>query len=409
MWIALFVLLILCSITGLGWMLSRADREEAEQRIESLNEQIGELEQTVSGELARMEALRAGLGMGVTPITREFRVIPAFQKLSERDGEPISPCFKSLWNRTEVCPECPVEEAFETGELAVSEHRVELESGEEQFFRVIAAPVLAADGKSDHVLELVQDITERRRLETQLLRAAKLAALGELASSIAHEINNPLTSISAYAEQLSEAAKKPDLAERDSFKKFPKHLATIRKNVKRCKDITMGLLNFTRGVDAPPAKVDIARALADTLSLVEPEARQRAIVVETEIDEGLHPVLGQKGELQQVMLNLLTNALDASPEGGTVSIRARQEGGEVCLEFEDRGEGIPQEHRSDLFSPFFTTKSTGLGTGLGLAICSRIVKQLNGSITFDSSPERGTLFTVRLASSASPVTRNEAA
>lgn len=376
-------------------------REAAERDLERLREEFSVVQ-------ARLQAVSQGLKMGVSVVGPDLRLIDSCDGPSGGENSD-QPCYQRLWNRTEVCEDCPAARAFQSGRPEAGEVTTGTDSSDRQYYQVITSPVRGLDGKVTQVVELARDITERRRIEVQLLQAGKMAALGELAASIAHDINNPLASISAYAEQLADAAQHPALTASPEFKKFPGHLATIRKNVKRCKEITSALLDFARKKEEPVQPVDISMALDETLSLVEHEARQTGKRIERELPDDLPAVLGQRGEFQQVLLNLLTNALDASSPGGVVAVRARTVQGEVAIDIEDRGTGIAPGDRDHVFSPFFTTKPPGKGTGLGLAICSRIVKRMKGRLTFVTEEGVGTTFTVWLGVARLRARQREAA
>ncbi|MBI4870365.1 MAG: hypothetical protein HY814_02230 [Candidatus Riflebacteria bacterium] len=404
----LFVLAL--GAAGGGWIVNRR-RHQDRARLEDAEREVFRLQQEAVLQDARVTAISRGLKMGLTAVGPDLTVLddPATGGGQQgQEGHGRVKCFARLWNRTEACEECPAGRAFESGNPEASEVITGNGQSDREYYQVISSPVQGQDGQVTHVLEMVRDVTDRRRIEVHLLQAGKMAALGELAASIAHDINNPLASISAYAEQLAEAAQQPGLLSLQEFKKFPGHLATIRKNVKRCKEITYALLNFARRKEEPVEVVDVPLALEDTLSLVEHEARLGGKKIERQMPDCLPPVLGQRSELQQLFLNLLTNALDASPPGSAVTVRARVADRELAVDVEDRGTGIAASDRDHIFSPFFTTKPPGKGTGLGLAICARIIKKMKGRITFVTEEGAGTTFTVWLGLARPPLRPREA-
>jgi signal transduction histidine kinase len=409
------VLIAVVAIAGTFALMQRKMRREFLRRDgwrENVEAELARLRVKESTQGAQLEAMSQGLKLAVTPVGPDMRVLPPPDVKScegKCETKPGDPCYQVLWNRSEVCEDCPATRSFESGHAEAGEVVTGSGPGDRQYYQVITSPVHDPNGQVTHVLEMVRDVSDRRRIEVQLLQAGKMAALGELAASIAHEMNNPLASISAYAEQLVEAAKHPALTALPEFRKFPGHLTVIRKNVKRCSEIMRTLLDFARQKEEAPELIDLEAALVETMALVEFDARHQGITVERHIPEGLSRVRCQRGELQQVFLNLLTNALDASPPGSSISVRARDAEDEIAIEFEDHGCGIPEANREQIFSPFFTTKPQGKGTGLGLAICTRILKRMRGRLTFATQEGQGTTFTVWLAKAQSPTGNSEAA
>ncbi|MBC7931422.1 MAG: PAS domain S-box protein, partial [Rubrivivax sp.] len=254
------------------------------------------------------------------------------------------------------------------------------------------APLKRADATiHTGVLVVLEDVTSRVRLEEQLQQREKLSSIGLLAAGVAHEINTPLTGVSSYTQMLLGM-----LAETD-----PKHalLQKIRRQTDRATGIVNNLLNFSRtGNVTEFADVDLNRVLDDTLQLLEPQLRHSRIELGREYAEDLPRVYGNAGKLQQVFTNLLLNARDAIPDGG--SVRLRTSGGSerdaVTIEVVDTGIGIAPENVARIYDPFFTTKGVGRGTGLGLAVSYGIVQEHSGHISVESAPGRGTTFRITL-------------
>ena len=223
-----------------------------------------------------------------------------------------------------------------------------------------------------------------------------MAAIGELAAGVAHEINNPVAIISGGAEQLQFLIDHFRGRPEEMSERLSRHVEVIREQAERCKKITQGLLNFARKTETHTIKVDIANLLKEAVALVENRTRSEGKKVEICLPAELPCLNADPHQLDQVFLNLVNNALDAVDTGDTVIVKAYTEGDAVAIEFIDEGTGIPEENLKKIFDPFFTTKAVGKGTGLGLAICFGIVQQMNGAILVDSTPGRGTTFTVRL-------------
>jgi signal transduction histidine kinase len=242
----------------------------------------------------------------------------------------------------------------------------------------------------EHARTLEQQVQERTE---QLVRAHRLAAVGELAAGIAHGLNNPLASAAASAEKLLDLQER-DRAELD--KRLPDHLRRILRNTDRCKHITQSLLSFARESRFSPRPVAPAAVLREAAAVLEPEAESRGIALEVHADDPMPLVVADPEALTQVLVNLLSNALDASPAGSAVTMQATAGDNELCLSVTDRGTGIPAEDLERVFRPFYTTKPPGQGTGLGLSVAQGIVEQLGGHIVLHSRPGEGSRFEVRL-------------
>jgi PAS domain S-box-containing protein len=244
------------------------------------------------------------------------------------------------------------------------------------------------DGSARGLVVTIDDVTEQVRREEEVQRREHLASIGLLASGIAHEVNTPLTGISSYAQLL--------LERRDPGDPEYETLRTIEQQAFRASGIASSLLNFSRQRDGDHQTIDLDGLVAETLQLFEPHLRGRPIRLRRLVDGPLPGVSGNRGRIQQVLMNLLLNAVDAMPQGGDLTLAAGARGGRVTLEISDTGVGIPREHLDRICDPFFTTKSRGKGTGLGLSITYGIIKEHAGTLTVDSRPGHGSRFTVSL-------------
>ena len=257
------------------------------------------------------------------------------------------------------------------------------------------------------IVSIARDITDRQRAEDdrakiqrQLLQAEKLAALGQLAAGVAHEINNPLATIAGCAEGLLDRASHPSLRAQPEFQDFPDYLAVIEDEAYRCKEITGGLLQFVRAETADREPSDINLLLEKSLELTSHQSRFSGLELQLELSPHLPVLQANSNRLRQVFLALAINALEACGGKGSLTVRTlmrpSQTGDEVAIEFEDTGCGIPPELLGKIFEPFFTTKGEQRGTGLGLAICQGIVAEHGGRIEVESAVGRGSLFRVIL-------------
>ncbi|HZR25436.1 MAG TPA: ATP-binding protein [Vicinamibacterales bacterium] len=237
---------------------------------------------------------------------------------------------------------------------------------------------------------LVEDITDRVRLEEQLQISEKMASIGLLAAGVAHEVNTPLTGISSFTQMLLEGADPDD----------PKTalLEKIEKQTFRAAKIVNSLLNLSRPAQVTNERIDVDlnAVINDVFALLEHQFEVGRIKVRRELASTSVPVLGIEHQLQQVFLNLFLNARDAMPRGGWLTVTTRLDGNYVVAEVADTGSGIPSEHLARIYDPFFTTKAIGRGTGLGLSITYGIVREHDGTIDCDSSVGQGTRFILSL-------------
>ncbi|HSO61951.1 MAG TPA: ATP-binding protein [Desulfobacterales bacterium] len=242
--------------------------------------------------------------------------------------------------------------------------------------------------------------TEADRLNDQLMQAGKLASIGELSAGVAHEINNPLAIILTERQLLLDAAKHFPMAGPEFKEQFDDSLSQVDIQIQRCKRITQNLLRFSRRTESLIETVDLNAFLREVVDLMDREARSSGIKFFTELDPALPPLLSDPSQLQQVFLNLITNAIDAhaGKPYGSVRLVTRADSLRRLAEVRvaDTGSGISPAHLSRIFDPFFTTKAVGKGTGLGLSIVYSIVKRLGGTIAVQSEPGTGTDFTIVL-------------
>jgi PAS domain S-box-containing protein len=235
---------------------------------------------------------------------------------------------------------------------------------------------------------VARDLTERKRMERRMAQAGKLAALGELAGNVAHEVNNPIGIVSGKARLLL-------TGDHDLSAKIRRELEKIVHQCDRVGSLTRGLLDYCRPSVSPRCPLDVHVPLAKSVDFVRSKANRAAIQLDLELCDTPPAVEGSSNELEQVFLNLFLNAIDAMPQGGSLRVRSHVEEEDLLIDVVDTGEGIDEETRARIFEPFFTTKS-GKGTGLGLAICYGLIQGHGGAITVDSTPGEGTTFRIRL-------------
>lgn len=254
----------------------------------------------------------------------------------------------------------------------------------------IAIAPLQDSQEQTGALVVLEDVTSRVRLEEQLQQREKLSSIGLLAAGVAHEVNTPLTGVSSYTQMLLGMLSETD----------PKHalLLKVRRQAERATNIVNNLLNFSRTGDAAEfTELDISRVLDDTLQLLEPQLRGNQIEIVRGYDHDSPQVFGNSGKLQQVFTNLLLNARDAIPAGGSIRIATLpSDDHSLTIEVSDSGTGIAPENVAKIYDPFYTTKEVGRGTGLGLAVSYGIVQEHSGHISVESTPGHGTKFRITL-------------
>jgi two-component system, NtrC family, sensor histidine kinase PilS len=269
--------------------------------------------------------------------------------------------------------------------------------GTPKVFELTAAPLPDSEGKIAQVVEMAQDITERKQAEAQMLRAGKLAAVGELAGQVAHEVNNPIAIISTKARLL---LSDPSLTMPEKVSRELEKMTALSDRVAK---IAQGLLSYCRPSVARRARMDLRDPIRRALALVVQTATTRGIEVRDDLPGIPLAVDANSDEMEQVFLNLLLNALDAMMRGGRLTVTATDEAGRLpdgrpCVSASviDDGAGIEASVCERIFEPFFTTKESGKGTGLGLSICQGLVRSHGGEIEVVSKPGEGTSVTIRL-------------
>ena len=252
------------------------------------------------------------------------------------------------------------------------------------YFQITSTLIIAPDGHTQTLI-LIQDITEMKRMEERMMHSEKLSALARISAGVAHEIGNPLTSISSYVQILREM-------EHDAFTQ--ESLDTIAKHINRITDIVRQMSSFSRTKASNLRHYDVNNLIKQTLDLVKYDKRMKHITISKDIPAGLPLVTADETQMIQVLMNIILNAADAMPNGGDLDISAKELGKEVEVAVADTGNGIPAEYVEKIFDPFFTTKE--MGTGLGLAVSYNIIKSYQGDILVENRSGGGTVFRVRL-------------
>jgi len=294
--------------------------------------------------------------------------------------------------------DCPVELALHGERVETSMVSVR-EGYDTRYIDVTANPINDELGEKTRALVFLRDVTLKRLDEMQLIQTEKMSSIGVLATGIAHEINNPLTSVAGYAEALLRRFRDEPSLDRDiRLDVFPKYLEVIVREAYHCKGIIGSLLNFGRKSDGLLATVNINRLLTEILELLRHQPNYADMGIVVDLNENIPAILGDPSGLRQVFMNLLINACHAIKDGGLINVATTYSDKDraICVQVSDTGCGIAHDVIGRIWDPFFTTKEVGKGIGLGLALSYNIVKRHGGEISVKSNAGEGSQFTVQL-------------
>jgi PAS domain S-box-containing protein len=262
-----------------------------------------------------------------------------------------------------------------------------------KILQVSSFPNFSSAGEFSGAVEILKDVTERKEKEMRLIMTERLAALGQMAAGISHEILNPMATIGACAEGLLSRLDK-DRVDPELFKNY---LKIVEEEVQRCKQITRSMLSFVRPRGAAETKeVDLVSVLENTLEMISFQGRLKNIAISRAYENRPLTVLGDENDFRQVFLSVIVNALDAMEDRGALSLEAGRKDKAVYVRIGDTGPGIPPAMLHRLFDPFFTTKASKGGTGLGLTIADRILREHGGEFAVETGEGKGAAFTVLL-------------
>ncbi|MBI5632286.1 MAG: response regulator [Nitrospirae bacterium] len=365
-------------------------------------------EEALRAEKNKSEAIIAAMGDGVSIQDLNFQILYQNDVHKSFVGSHIGEyCYRAYESSDAVCEGCPVALTFIDGMVHRVQRVVQLPGGT-RYFEVTTSPLRDASGAIVAGIEVVRDVTLQRHNEDQLRQAQKMEGIGQLAGGIAHDFNNILTAIIGYASLL-ELKLKGD----EQLKPF---VSYILESSERASGLTKSLLAFSRKqpVEMKPLNLnELACGFRNIMSRLIGED------IEFELKCSVEDLVveADKGQLEQVLMNLATNARDAMPDGGKISISTEQvvidgemgelpKGSYAVVVFSDNGSGIEQKVQEHIFEPFFTTKETGKGTGLGLAVVYGIIKNHGGAIHLYSEPGQGTTFRIYLPVSETAAAKN---
>ncbi len=391
---------VLVTILGQALEQSRIRREHAIllERVRNRNEELVYLNERLQSQVEASD--RAILGFrrrwdvalnaisdAIIVVSADLRVEGANEASASLATLPVDElegqrCHQVLFGVSEPCHGCPVETG--TGRISVRRGRKQ---------RLFDARAYRLPGAALSHLCIYRDITREVEFELEAAQMEKLAAVGRLASGIAHEINNPLHGILSFVQLAQKAPVAPD--------KLARYHEVIYECAIRCRDIVQTLKSFARQPQLSEERLmDVCELVKNALVLF----HHREVELREVLPPNLPRVMGNANQLQQVIVNLVQNAIDASPKKGIIEVAVAAEGDELVMSVEDQGKGVPLELRERIFEPFFTTKPEGVGTGLGLAISLTIVRDHHGTLRVGDAALGGARFEARL-----PVRRDASA
>ena len=364
-------------------------------------------------------AMFDGITEGIAHIGSDYRILHAnraYAAFRGRGGGAAATgrlCHEFLWGERHACGDCPGRTASESGRSAEAEREVPLENGERRVLRILAYPVVLPDGGPAGFVEYVSDITPQRKMEEELKRYAtnlegvvrertlrlqeahekmihreKIAALGQMAAGVAHEIGNPLSALSSIVRNVASDTG-PDGGRE-------KKLRMMQDQIDRIVRIVRELVDFSRPSSLGKSLIHVNEVLRTAMGIARYDDRFKGVHVITSLDPEVPAVRLDGDQLLQVFLNVLFNAGDAMKGSGTLTVSTRRKDHSVDVLFGDSGPGIRDESLPRIFEPFYTTKDVGKGTGLGLSVSYGIMEGMGGSIRASNQPGAGALFTVEL-------------
>lgn len=408
----------------------RQSRDELAMRVEQRTADLNRTNEQLRHEITERKQAEGfirnileSVGEGFSVIDTEYRIIAANKAYAGQSEMPIDaivgkPCYEVSHQTHKPCYEagekCPVKTALETGKQQSVIHTHRDKKGRPVYVEVKAYPMKDTSGNLTSVIEVTNDISEKIKLEDQLRQAQKMQAIGQLAGGIAHDFNNILTTIIGYGNLLKLKIKEDD--------PLRSEVDQILGSSEKAAHLTQGLLAFSRQQILHPIPLNLNEIIEKVgkllLRLIGEDIELKIVLTDKDLT-----IMADSGHIEQVLMNLATNARDAMPEGGLLTIKTelvelddkfiRSHGYDIkpglyaLLFVADTGIGMHEEQKKRIFEPFFTTKGVGKGTGLGLSIIYGIVQQHNGHIDIYSEPDKGTVFKVYLPVIKSVIEKEE--
>ncbi|MBI2486084.1 MAG: HAMP domain-containing protein [Deltaproteobacteria bacterium] len=357
-----------------------------------LEEMVEERTMEIKREKQKLDNIVKGIGTALALVDREMRILWHNDIFEEWFGKiDISQgikCYEMCRQFNSPCNECPAVKTFCGGGIEQIEQVMATRTGEKRVFQYTTGPI-RDDGNVVQVLIMLQNITEKKQLEAQVIHQEKMAAFGLLAAGVAHEVGNPLTSLSSLVQYVERKKCDESVCQEETF-------SLMRFHIDRIANIVREMVDFARPPKYEWCLTQVNDVIQSAIGIAKYDPCDKEVEVKTLLDPEIPLITLVPDQLLQVCLNIILNAFDAMQPGGELTITSKQVEEKVEIAFEDNGPGMSKEVMKHVFEPFFTTKEAGKGTGLGLSVSYGIIKNFGGEILVESQIGRGTTFTVVL-------------
>jgi PAS domain S-box-containing protein len=349
----------------------------------------------------RLEAIFNSIGDGLTILDRNLNIVFA-NRIQQAMFPGVSligrKCFQAYYHKGDICKNCPSLKTMTNDETLQGEVFIKDGKFAGHYFEWTTSPIMDQNGRVAEIILLMRDVTKRKDYEFKLMQADRMAAIGFLAAGIAHEINNPLTSISGFSEGLLKRLKKFE-GEEDGKKleSFKEYLEIIHAEAYRCKNIIQRLQEFSRisGDDFEPLQID--RIIKDTVAIFRQHAKDSKIIIsfENRLTKGFGRIIGKESLLKHLFLNLFNHAFLCMEDGGALKLTSSNDDKNAEIQISHTGCVKPDRYHVNIFDPSCMTQATGDGNPIDLSICYHIVQHHKGDIQFSSNVDQGATFTLR--------------
>lgn len=349
----------------------------------------------------RLEAIFNSIGDGLTILDRNLNIVFA-NRIQQAMFPGVSligrKCFQAYYHKGDICKNCPSLKTMANDETLQGEVFIKDGKFAGHYFEWTTSPIMDQNGRVAEIILLMRDVTKRKDYEFKLMQADRMAAIGFLAAGIAHEINNPLTSISGFSEGLLKRLKNVEGEEvGKKLESFKEYLEIIHAEAYRCKNIIQRLQEFSRisGDDFEPLQID--RIIRDTVALFRQHAKDSNIIIsfENRLTKGFGTIIGKESLLKHLFLNLFNHAFLCMEDGGALKLTSSNDDKNAEIQISHTGCVKPDRYHVNIFDPSCMTQATGDGNPIDLSICYHIVQHHKGDIQFSSNVDQGATFTLR--------------